>query len=221
MGFEKAVIEVAGGAREGERIPVLFNPNEYSIERSNSYKATAIAGLSGPLLHFVNGEADQLSMELFLDDYTDPGSGPSVKQRLDTMASLLEIDRDLHAPPPVRFLWGSLHFKAVIERLTRKVTLFQPDGTPARATLSVSFKEYKTLVELIRDVPLQSSDKSKRRRLVGLDTLWGLAAKEYGDAALWKVIAEHNDLDDPRELIAGAWVTVPPLETRDGTRAAV
>ncbi|MDM0076895.1 LysM peptidoglycan-binding domain-containing protein [Variovorax sp. J2P1-59] len=220
MAIEKAVIEIVAGAHAGDRIPVLFNPNEYSIERSNSFKATTIVGLSGPLLHFINGEADVLSMELFLDDYTDRGTGPSVAQRLDALAALLEIDRELHAPPPVCFLWGTLNFKAVIEKLSRKITLFRPDGTPARATLSVSFREYKTLTELIRDVPLQSSDKTKRRCLNAGEALWALAAAEYGDAALWKVIAEHNDLDDPRELPPGTWVTVPPLEDRDGTRAA-
>jgi hypothetical protein len=223
MTLEKATIDILGGAHDGDRIRVLFNPNEYSIERSNTYKATAIVGLSGPLLHFINGEADQLSMELFLDDYTDPEDvdGKSVKERIDQMAALLEIDRDLHAPPPVRFVWGTLSFKAVIEKLSRKVTLFRADGTPARATLSVSFKEYKTLPELIREVPLQSADKSKRRRIVGKDSLWAMAAREYGDPALWKVIAEKNDLDDPREIEPGDWVTVPPLESNDGTRGTL
>jgi nucleoid-associated protein YgaU len=113
-----------------------------------------------------------------------------------------------------------LNFKAIIEKLSRKITLFRPDGTPARATLSITFKEYRTLPELIREVPLQSADKSKRRRLVGRDSLWLLAAREYGQPGLWRVIAEHNDLDDPREVAAGDWVTVPPLE-RDPKRAGV
>src|SRR5262245_23799716 len=144
-------------------------------------------------------------MELFLDDYTDPPGpgGKSVQQRLVDMASLLEIDRDLHAPPPVLFVWGKLSFKAIIEKLSRKITLFQPEGTPARATLTVSFKEYKTLPELIREPRLQSADKSKRRVIVGLDSLWAVAAREYNDPALWRVIAEHNDLDDPREIAPG------------------
>lgn len=221
MALEKATLYVVGGAHDGERIPVLFNPTEYSVERSNTYKATAFPGLSGPLVHFINGEADQLSMDLFLDDYTDAPPGPGVRERIERMAALLEIDRDLHAPPPVRFVWGSLNFKAVIEKLSRKVTLLRPDGTPARATLSVTFKEYKTLPELIREVPLQSADKSKRRRLVGRDSLWLLAAREYGQPELWRVIAEHNDLDDPRDVGAGDWVTVPPLEPDHGTRRTV
>lgn len=219
MGLERAVIEVLAGSNQGQRIRVLFNPTEYSIERANTFKATAIPGLSGPLLHFINGEADQLMMELFLDDYTDPpeSSADSVQQRISDLAGLLEIDRDLHAPPPVAFVWGKLYFKAILEKLSRKITMFRPEGLPARATLSVSFKEYKTLPELVRDPPLQSSDKSKRRVMVGRDSLWLLAAREYADPSLWRVIAERNDLDDPRDVQPGDWVMVPPLEQNDGS----
>jgi nucleoid-associated protein YgaU len=223
MGLEKATIEILDGADAGKKIPVLFNPAEYTIERSNAIKASAIPGLSGPLLHFINGEADVLSMELFLDDYTDPpkpGSKP-VRERIDEIAKLLEIDRELHAPPHVRFVWGRLTFKAIVDKLSRKITLFQPDGTPARATMNVSFKEYKTLPEFVSEPRLQSADKSKRRVIVGSDSLWTLAAREYGDPALWRAIADRNDLDDPRDVDAGDWVLVPPLDATHGSRSAV
>src|ERR1044071_277924 len=100
--LKKATITVLDGADKGKVIGVLFNPTEYSFERSNSYKATPVPGLGSPLLQFVNGEADQLSMDLFLDDYTDP-RGPTslqlkeldpVGKRLHEIAKLLEIDRD-------------------------------------------------------------------------------------------------------------------------------
>ena len=220
MALEKAALYVLDGARSGEKITVLFNPFEYTIERANSYKGSAIPGLSGPLLHFINGEADILSMELFLDDYTDPPppGGKSVRQRIDEIATLLEIDEKLHAPPTVRFVWGRLNFKAIIEKLSRKITLFRPDGTPARAALNIAFKEYKTLPELVNDPKLQSADKSKRRVIIGLDTLWLLAAREYDDPARWRKIAEHNDLDDPRDVAPGDWLMLPPLEPNHGSR---
>jgi nucleoid-associated protein YgaU len=219
MGLERAIIEVLGGNRAGERIEVLFNPTEYSIDRANTFKSTSIPGLSGPLLQFINGEADTLAMELFLDDRTDrPERGlPTVQARLEQLVTLLEIDSDLHAPSPVAFVWGKLYFKAIIEKMSRKLTMFHPDGTPARATLTVSYKEYKTLPELVRDPPLQSADKSKRRVIVGYDSVWLLASREYDDPKRWRTIAEANDLDDPREIRPGQWLTVPSLEKPDGT----
>ena len=218
--LKKASITVLGGADAGKVIPVLFNPMEYSFDRSNSYKAVALPGLGSPLMQFVNGDADQLSMELFLDDYTDQGGPTSrtqaekapVANRLEAISRLLNIDRDLHAPPPVRFAWGPMEFTAVIEKLGRKVTMFRPDGAPARATLAVAFKEYRTLREQLERPRRESADKTKRRVVVGGDSLWALAAREYGDAREWRRIADANDLDDPRAIQPGDWLALPPIE---------
>ena len=223
--LKKATITVLDGNDKGKVITVLFNPTEYSFERSNSYKATAVPGLGSPLLQFVNGESDHLSVDLFLDDYTDPTGPTSLQQkendplvkRLADISKLLEIDRDLHAPPPVRFNWGPMEFFAVIEKLSRKVTMFHPDGTPARMTLAVSFKEYRTLRQQLEDPRRESADKTKRRVVIGQQQLWWIAANEYDDPNEWKRIAEANDLDDPREILAGDWLVVPPIENPDGT----
>src|SRR6185369_3923407 len=127
--------------------------------------------------------------DLFLDDYTDP-DGPTsllqkektpVKKRLVDLSKLLLVDRDLHAPPPVRFNWGPMEFPAVIEKLGRKVTMFHPDGTPARATLAVSFKEYRTLRQQLESPRRESADKTKRRVVVRGDALWMIAAREYDE----------------------------------------
>jgi nucleoid-associated protein YgaU len=227
--LKKATITVLAGAASGQVISVLFNPTEYHFDRANSYKATPVPGLGSPLVQFVNGEADTLSMDLFLDDYTDP-QGPTssskkesqpVMARLKAISGLLEIDRDLHAPPPVRFNWGPLEFTAVIEKLGRKVTMFQPDGTPARAVLSVSFKEYRTLREQMQQPRRESADKSKRRVVVGRDTLALMAYREYSDVNEWVRIARANDLDDPREIEPGDWLTIPPMEVPRGPDSSI
>lgn len=223
--LKKATITVLEGADKGKVITVLFNPTEYTFERTNSYKAAQIPGLGSPLLQFVNGEAAQLTMDLFLDDYTDPKGPTSTQQtesapvasRLRDLTRLLEIDRDLHAPPPVRFNWGPMEFAAVLEKIGRKVTMFHPDGSPARATLSVAFKEYRTLRQQLENPRRESADKTKRRVVVGREALWQLAAREYDDANEWTRIAIANDLDDPREIGPGDWLRLPPIENPRGT----
>jgi hypothetical protein len=237
MTLEKALIEVLDGSQQGTRLPVLFNPAEYSVERANAYKSTPVPGLGGPLIQFINGDAATLSMELFLDDMTDPNGPPdegiglpslpglsggkSVKQRIDEITALLDIDRTLHAPPTVRFVWGPLRFDAVFEKLSRKTTLFRPDGTPARASLSVSFREYRPIVKQLDEPRRESADKTKRRQISAAEDIWLIADKEFGDVRAWRTIAEASDVDDPRALRPGDWLRVPPLETANGYRGSL
>lgn len=222
--LEKAYIETLAGA--ALRVPVLFNPTEYSVERANVYKATPVPGLGSPLIQFINGDAATLSMELFIDDYTDGPDVPEPKgalagppmsaaARIDAIFGLLDIDANLHAPPPVRFVWGPLRFEAVLEKVGRKITLFHPTGHPARATLSVSFKEFRPLARQLDRPRRQSADKTKRRLISASETIWTIADREYGDVRGWRHIARESDVDDPRALRPGDWVKVPPLETRD------
>jgi nucleoid-associated protein YgaU len=117
----------------------------------------------------------------------------------------------------VRFNWGAMEFSAIIEKLGRKVTMFHPDGSPARATLSITFKEYRTLRQQLEDPRRESADKTKRRVVVGKEALWWIANREYDDPNEWTRIALANDLDDPREIAAGDWLELPPIENPNGT----
>jgi nucleoid-associated protein YgaU len=232
MRLEKAYIEVTAGARKDAQFPVLFNPAEYSLERANAYKATPVPGLGSPLIQFVNGDATTLTMDLFLDDLTDPNGppGPSgsssgpmkpVAQRINEIVGLLDIDATLHAPPPVRFMWGPLRFDAVFEKIGRKILLFRPDGTPARATLACSFREFRPLVQQLDEPRRESADKTKRRQISAADTIWLIGDREYGDIRLWRAIADASDVDDPRLLKPGDWLRLPMLEDGDGLRGSL
>src|SRR5216117_889129 len=127
-----AFIEALAGKFDGQKAEVLFNPAEYSLEKGNQFASTPTPGLSNPVLSFVNGDADVLTMELFFDTYTLKG-GSDVRDQTTKISRLLEIDPTLHAPPPVRFAWGPLTFRAIIERLTQRFTMFREDGVPVRA----------------------------------------------------------------------------------------
>jgi nucleoid-associated protein YgaU len=205
-----AYVEALMGTFIRQRAEVIFNPAEYSLEKGNQFAGTPLPGLSNPIMSFVNGNADVLTMDLLFDTYTDRQSS-DVRLETDKIARLLDIDPEIHAPPPVRFVWGPVSFKAVIERLSQRFTMFREDGVPVRATLNVTFKEYKTIEEQLNEKPNQSSDWTKRRVLTQQDTLSLIAAVEYGDPALWRAIADENDIDNPRLLEAGREIRLPPL----------
>ena len=216
--LERARITVLDGQQKDQTIEVLFNPTEYSLEIGNSFAESAPPGLNNPILHFVNGEAQSLSMDLIVDTWTETRGGENAAVVTQRIADLLKIDAALHAPPPVRFDWGWLSFAAVIERIAQRFTMFRDDGIPVRATLSVGFKQYKPLFEQLQDPRRNSVDKTKRRVHTGDDALWLLAAREYRDPRYWRVIARTSRIESPRLLEPGTILTLPPIQ--DGDRLA-
>ncbi len=202
-----AVLDAQG--RIQEEIPVLFNPKEYSQDKNNQFKYTNIPGLTTPLTQFVSGNVETLRMDLFFDTYEEK---KDVREHTNKIDKLLDIDPELHSPPICKFIWGSLEFKAVLERVNKKFTMFLSDGIPVRATLSVTFKEYKTLEEQMNNPPRQSSDRTKRRLVKEGDTLWSIAAEEYGDPGEWRHIAKENGIINPRILPPGTELAIPPME---------
>src|SRR5688572_11786081 len=80
---------------------VMYNPTEYTISRGVQYAEVAIPGLQVPMLQFVRGEAQTLSIELFLDGTEDrAGFGTTdIETRLETLRKLVTIQSESHAPP--------------------------------------------------------------------------------------------------------------------------
>ena len=209
MALEKAFIQPLDekGVPMGEQINVLFNPNEYSIEKSNQFQNSAIPGLAVPITQFVSGNGETLTMELFFDTYAIQ---QDVREYTGRVTSLMNIDSRLHAPPTCMFKWGDMSFKAVLERVSQKFTMFLESGIPVRATLNVTFKEYKTISEQLHGP--NSSEKTRQRIIQQGEQLWHVALREYGDPAKWRLIASFNGIDNPRKIEAGISITVPPLE---------
>jgi nucleoid-associated protein YgaU len=201
----------------GNKIPFLFNPKEFSVEKSNQFAEVNIPGLSSPILQFVRGNARTITMDLFFDTYE---KGLDVRIYTDQITGweagekkgLMDIDSKLHAPPVCIFGWGSFQFQCIIERVSKRFTMFLPDGKPVRATLNVTLKEYTDAEEQIKRIAAESADITKRWTVTQGDSLWLIAAKEYGNSGDWRLIAEENNIDNPRLLIPGQVLIIPRKE---------
>jgi hypothetical protein len=220
MGLTKARIEVLDlEAIQPGRLPqfldVQFNPTEYTLAKGAQIAEIGIYGIDSPVLQFVRGQNQRLTLEFYFDT-TESGLGDDatdVTGLTDPFFQLVKMQPGTHAPPRIRFTWGSLNFKAIVENVQQRFTLFNPAGKPLRATLQVTFREYKTLEEQLSELKLESADHSKRYEVKSGDTLSGIAAREYGDSRQWRVIADRNpELRDVRRLEPGTVLIVPPLE---------
>jgi len=207
----------------GAQVEVLFNPNEYSLNKDNNYAQAAVPGLSSPLLQFVHGNLRTLDMELFFDSYEQHKHGSrALNQALDDVrkltqpvVDLLAINPDTHAPPVVLFNWGGLSFKGDLAMVAQRFTMFLDSRIPTRARLKVTLNEYKSASEEAKEIKRQTADFTRSYVVGDGETLSSIAAHIYKDATKWRPIAIANRLEDPRRLATGLALTIPPLPYRD------
>lgn len=206
----------------GDRIPVLFNPEEYSLKRDINYAQAAVPGLSAPILQFVNGNMQTLDMELLLDTHeahrsggATVAAGSDVRTLTRKITDLMNIDPGTHAPPVLLFTWASLTFTCVLARATQQFVLFLPDGTPVRARLQVTFNEFRNADLEAKEVKRETADYSKLHVVRQGETLASIAASVYGDPVQWRPIAIRNGVDIPAAVAVGDQLVVPALPYRD------
>jgi nucleoid-associated protein YgaU len=139
-------------------------------------------------------------------------SGVSLVKYTQEIARLARMDQELHRPPICLLKWGKLQiFEGVLTSLTQKYTLFMSDGTPVRATLTCSFKQYQSAQQAMMELDLHSADVPKTHVVRRGDTLSRIAAVEYNDASLWRKIAQANGIVNPRALTPGQVLKIPKL----------
>lgn len=216
MPLEKALIT---NSDTGQSYPVLFNPEEYTVNRDNNFAQVAVPGLQAPLLQFIHGNMQTLEMELLIDSYESHSvngkainaANSDVRLLTSQITGLLDINPQTHAPPVLLFIWGSLSFTCVLAKAAQRFIMFRPDGVPVRARLTVSFHEFTNAATEPKEIKRETANYTKTYTVAQGDTLSGIAANLYQDPTQWRPIAMVNQIDNPRALAVGRQLTIPRL----------
>ncbi|HEX8140075.1 MAG TPA: LysM peptidoglycan-binding domain-containing protein [Pyrinomonadaceae bacterium] len=197
---------------------VLFNPTEYTVEDGSKWQDQQ-GNRRRPELQYTGGDRKRLSMELFFDTYE---KNEDVRLHTGKLAKLLVVTTDEgnngKRPPLVELSWGLANpatgfpFKCVLESLKQQFTLFRGDGTPVRAKVSVSFKEFELPKTELQREPRRGSFPAQTYTVREGDTLSGIAASVWGDPLNWRRLATANAIRNPRILEPGRTLVVPPIE---------
>ncbi len=215
-----------------KKIYAMYNPESYTQQRGAKYSEAPGLSSNMPSIQFVHGMSETLQMELFFDTYGafgDVGGSMSDKLMLNGMAlspapmkpdvrkftskiyDLMIINPSTHVPPLLKVEWGTLQFEGHLVSCEQKFTMFNQLGTPVRATLNVSFKQYMKPSQIAKMKPNESPDTAKYRTVHEGDALWRFSTKEYGRPQEWRAIANENAIHNPRLLDTGAMIKLPSI----------
>jgi nucleoid-associated protein YgaU len=200
-----------------EELTVQYNPPDYNLTKGAQIAEITIPGLDSPLLQFIRGTNEKITLKLFFDTTDD---GVDVREETKPFYNLAKMNPETHAVPICWITWGEAgkikgdysDFYGIVENISQNFTLFNSDGTPLRAELEITFREYKTLEEQLQDLRSYTRTRVVQRG----DTLSGIAAEEYNDPTEWRTLAEKNKITDPRRLTPGTIIEIPPLEEEYG-----
>ena len=212
QGFQKAKLKIDGQPE----IVCAFNPQSYSVSKTNVWTFKPTQGKDFPTGEFGGGLPRVTTLTLLLDTSL-AGPGTSIKDQGNALLKMMETGGSAPAPPFVTFLWGSVELpKSVPVSLTIQYILFHPNGEPIRATVDIELAQAEQATSAssgTANAPTNPTTRSKRgvtMHTVGDgDSLASIAYEVYGDPNGWRAIADANGIDDPMKLRRGRRLTIP------------
>ncbi|ULT44666.1 hypothetical protein KRR40_15875 [Niabella defluvii] len=140
----------------------------------------------------------------------EPSDLVSAVAPLELMAKIALLKRvvynyvgDAHEPPFVKLTWALETFRCRLQSLNITYKLFKPDGTPLRALIKCSFKEYIPDNENAAVTLATSPDLTHIRIAKQGDSLPLMCYTIYGDESLYLEVARVNNLTNFRKLEDG------------------
>lgn len=137
----------------------------------------------------------------------------AVNQNMALLLQMIKYNNEEHTPLTVIFVWGNyLSFEGKIESCSVNYSVFSKTGMPVRAKVDMTIigEELDISINKKSKKP-ESPDRTKERILPYGDQLWMLADDEYGDPGKWKVIAESNQILNPRSIRQAARIKLPSI----------
>jgi nucleoid-associated protein YgaU len=214
MSLTKATIKILDG---GPTLTCLFNPTDYTISRGVNWNAEDVKG-NTPKYSFTGVGKTTLSLKLLFDTSLEAHKKDVRTAYTDKLWKAARIKNpeagvaERKEPSHVLFTWGNTwSFEAVITNISQSFTLFLEDGTPIRSEVTLSLEQVKDSGTFAKQNPTSYGTPGKIHLVQQGDRLDLLAQEYYKKPVLWRHIAEYNEIDNPRNLVPGQHLLIPPL----------
>lgn len=144
-----AKIKIASLDDSSVSVEAQYNPKQLQMTKSVPWQKVNQANQAngqGIHLEFTGAEGRELTVELLFDGFEKQSSIAGSIQQLETLSSVRDptsTSEEMRRPHRCVATWGGTlpSFRCVIESLSTTYTMFGDDGTPLRATCTVTLKE--------------------------------------------------------------------------------
>jgi hypothetical protein len=187
-------------------IKVQFNPETLSLSTSNTIDTSF-----GSAYQFANLGPTVLTLELWFDVtasvFETTNDVRLLTQRVHhfMLPKPAEGDTTQYVMPGVRFLWGSFLFEGVMTSFSEAIDFFSKGGRPLRSKLSVS-------IQSVQPLPTSADNNAAPSQVAAAvgDTVQALAMALAVGIRAWRLIANLNEVENPRLLTPGSLLKMPP-----------
>lgn len=194
----------------------LVNPETYSVDLKMETKGGQGQGTSGKQQKFTFKQPEEFTFEFLFDNTGIIDGKPKPEgitedlKKLQDMA--FKLDGKVHEPRHVHVFWGTFDFKGRITAMTINYKLFNPDGSPIRATVKVTIKKSEEEKERTARERKSSPDLTHRRIFKKGESLPWLCNEIYGDPKYYIQVARVNGIANFRRIPEGSEIYFPPFD---------
>lgn len=193
----------------------MMNPETYTLDYKVEYQDGQGHGTSAAQQRFTVKKPEEFSFEFLFDNtgIIDGNPRTDLADELKEFRDLLVgYEGDTHEPKHFKLVWGGTLFKGRCTALSIAYKLFNPDGTPIRATCKVTFKGSVEENLRVAQENASSPDLTHYHRVQAGETLPLLCFGVYGDSSYYLEVARINKLVNFRKLKEGDELFFPPLD---------
>ena len=218
-GVKKATLAIEGG--DGA-FDCLFNPKDYTVTKTNNWKADPKQGETAPRPSFTGGTPWEITLQLLFDTSLLEPPHEKVRDLTGKLFDAMDATCDESAgspgkkttkrPPKITFDYGGFKFVGVAKNLSVQYTLFTQQGVPIRADVKLSLMQCDPKQEKGQNPTTLGEGGLGAHVVRDGDSLASIAHQVYGDPTQWRRIAEANGVDDPLRLRSGRTLSVPRLD---------
>ncbi len=181
-----------------EEVSCMFNPFEFTISKTNTWKPKDTIGTNLPKVTFTSGGAQTVTLTLWFDSSETGSDVRAFTKPLWKMAMVATANKNdksgKSAPPAVEFRWGRINFRAIITKIDENFMMFGADGTPLRCKVTLGLQEHE---EKTTEASPAANTPSAGTTAVQGDRPDHLANRTDGDSNAMRDVMARNNVNNP------------------------